>query len=72
MEEEFGAVVVMDLVGSVFFPFMDTASLDTMVEGLASKIMNYNMIRHGRFLVEPGFPNRRRHRRAGLQGDFDE
>jgi benzoyl-CoA reductase/2-hydroxyglutaryl-CoA dehydratase subunit BcrC/BadD/HgdB len=48
MEEEFGAVVAMDLVGCIFFPFMDTASLDTMVDGLASKIMNYNMIRHVR------------------------
>lgn len=48
MEEEHGAVVVMDLVGCVFIPMMDTSSEQSMLDSLADKIMDYNMVRHCR------------------------
>jgi len=49
MEETFGAVVVVDLVGYVDTPPIDTATPETMVRGLAASYMNLTMARqfHG-------------------------
>ncbi len=46
MEETFGAVVVMDLVGYVDTPPIDTSSPDSMIRGLAASYMNLTMARH--------------------------
>ena len=49
MEETFGAVVVVDLVGYVDSPPIDTSTPESMVEGLAASYMNLTMARqfHG-------------------------
>lgn len=49
MEERFGAVVVVDLVGFVDTPPIDTTSPESMVRGLAASYMNLTMARqfHG-------------------------
>ncbi len=49
MEETFGAAVVIDLVGYVDTPQIDTSSPESMVRGLAASYMNLTMARqfHG-------------------------
>jgi benzoyl-CoA reductase/2-hydroxyglutaryl-CoA dehydratase subunit BcrC/BadD/HgdB len=49
MEEKFGAVVVVDLVGFVDTPPIDTRTPESMVRGLAASYMNLTMARqfHG-------------------------
>jgi len=49
MEETFGAVVVVDLVGYVNTPMIDTSTPESMIRGLAESYMNLTMARqfHG-------------------------
>lgn len=52
MEQEFGAVIVMDMFSYGSITPVDTSSMDRMIRGLAIKTLNFPMIRQLRGPVE--------------------